>query len=489
VTSPVFLGLDLGTTRAKAGLFDATGRQHAYAAVGWSAPARPATGASEADAELWWYQTRHAIAECLRQVGSAHVAGVCAGGQGPSLVALDDDGRPVRPALLYDDTRATPEADALSECLGRPVSARNAYLPRALWLRDHEPASYARTRWFLQAWDFLTYRLTGVPVASSPGGVYTPWRADELATARLDAAKFPALVQTGRVVAPLSAQAAAETGLPIGTPVAAGGGDFLLATLGSGTARTGLAQSQGGSTGAFTLCWDRPLAGPEIAWSIPSPVQPALFNVGGPLTTAGAALDWLLEKVLGGRLEREAALAAAARVPPGATGLLFFPYLAGEQLLGRPEARGVLVGLSLAHSGPHLVRAVLEGVALAGRTTLEALLVAGGRVDAVVTYGGQARSELWNRIKASVWRRTVITPRTLDAGCVGAAAIAAVAAGAHASLAAASDAMAGVGQRFAPDPAWVARYDAVYAIYRRIYARNRTLLADLAALQEGGVGR
>jgi xylulokinase len=253
--------------------------------------------------------------------------------------------------------------------------------------------------------------------------------------------------------------------------------------MGVAGAREGLAQSQGGTTGAFTLCWHRPLQGEMIGWSIPSPIKPELFNAGGPLTTGGAAVDWLLRSVLKLPTGYDTALSGVERIPPCGDGLLFFPYLAGEQLTMAPEARGLFLGLSLLHSADHLIRAVLEGVAFAGRSILDSLVAAGGRVDGVVTYGGQARSTLWNQIKANVWNRPVFTPRVLDAGCLGAAAIAAVGVGRHPSLDTASERMAQTGHRYLPDADQAPIYDQAYRIYRQIYPRTADLFASLSALR------
>jgi sugar (pentulose or hexulose) kinase len=483
---PLFLGVDLGTTQIKVGAYDRGGAEHGYATARVDPLPSTESGCSEMAAEAWWRTARQVIRDCLRQVAESDVAGVCVGGQGPSLVALDAAGAEICPAILYDDTRAMVEAAVASERLGLPISVRNSYLPRALWLRDHKPVTYASVRWFLQAWDLVVYRLTGVAAATSPLGPYTPWHVEQLEVVGLDPERFPPLLKTGDVVATVTRQAEGETGLLAGTPVVAGGGDFLLGTMGAAGARKGIAQSQGGATGAFTLCWDRCLEGEMIGWCIPSPVRPELVNVGGPLTTGGAALDWLLRSVVQSYGEYEAVIAQAAQVAAGTEGLFFFPYLAGETLIGRPEARGLFIGLSLNHDAGHLVRAVLEGVAFAGRRIMESIVAAGGRVDHVVTYGGQARSAPWNQIKANVWNRIVRTPAMIDAGCLGAAAIAAVGGGAYASLADASEAMAEDGSCYSPDPEQTAVYDAAYLVYREIYTHVRELFVQIGRLPGTG---
>jgi xylulokinase len=253
--------------------------------------------------------------------------------------------------------------------------------------------------------------------------------------------------------------------------------------MGVSGARKGLAQSQGGRTGAFTLCWDRSLAGRNIVWSIGSPVKPGLFNVGAPLTTAGAALDWVVRE-MSNRGDHAKILESAAEVEPGADGLLFHPYLAGEPLLAEPHARGAFLGLSLHHRAPHLIRAVLEGVAFAGRATMESLVEAGGQVSEVVSFGGQVRSALWNQIKADIWNRPLCVPEVENAGCLGAAAIAAVGMGAYESLSEASHRMARIDRRFLPDPERAALYGRSYAAYDAARSALKSVSERICALAD-----
>ncbi len=470
----LLLGIDFGTTRVKVGSYDLRGNQRDLAVFELGAT------------ETWWPTTLRAIRLCLKEVDASCVRAVCVGGQGPTLVAVDHEGHPVRAALAHDDQRAMQEAASISERLSRPVSVRSSYLPRALWIRNHDPDQYASTRWFLQAWDYIVFRLTGQAVATCPMGFYTPWRTTDITGVGLDPTLFPPLVKTGHIVAALSAAASEATELPLNTLLVAGGNDFLLGTVGAAAARKGIAQSQGGATSAFTLCWDAPLAGDMIGWCIPSPIEPALFNIGGPISTGGAALDWLLRSVLRSVLEYDVALADAAQTPAGAEGLLFFPYLAGEELTMGQEIRGMFLGLSLAHKTGHLIRAVLEGIALAGRSILESLVEAGGCVEEVVTYGGQARSQLWNQIKANVWNRTLCTPKLAHVGCLGAAAIAAVGIGQYPSLSVASQRMAHPGRCYLPDPQQVVVYDEAYRVFQQIYPRTRDLFTNIREVLKVG---
>ena len=472
MSDPLFLGIDLGTTRVKVGAYGMQGDELSHAVL------------ELPSADSWWTLSLRAIRMCVQKLDPSSVRALCVGGQGPTLVAVDAHGRLVREPILYNDPRAASEADRVSNLLGRSVSVRSSYLPRALWMQVHEADQYAATRWFLQAWDYLIYALSGTAVATSPSGAYTPWQVPEIAQAGLNPEQFPHLVQTGEVAAVVSNAAASQTGLPAGTPIVAGGGDFLLGTMGVAGAQKGVAQSQGGASSAFTLCWHTPLRGDQIGWCIPSPVEPALYNAGGPVTTGGAALDWLLREVLASSASYEIALESVSHIPPGAGGLVFFPYLAGEALTLGPEVRGAFIGLSLHHRSQHLIRAVLEGVALAGKYILESLVGSGGHAEQVIVCGGQARSTVWNQIKASVWGLPVVTSRVHDVGCLGAAAVAASGLGFYQSLSAASRGMAQVGDCYAPDPEQAEVYDKAFSVFRQILPRNDGLFKDLHSLRK-----
>jgi xylulokinase len=485
MTEPLLLGVDLGMSRVKCGLFTFDGRERGFAARLLSARQRGDAVPYEHDAELWWRAARDTIRECLAADDGHAVAAVCVGGQGPTLVAVDAAGYPTYRALTFSDRRSEPEAASVSERLGRKISVRSSYLPRALWIRDQEPKAYRDTRWFLQAWDFVVLRLTGVAAATAPPvEAYIPWQSADLTTIGLDPVRFPQLVPSGSVVGQVSPAGSAQTELTAGVPVVAGGNDFLLGTMGVAGARKGLAQSQGGTTGACTLCWDCPLAGGAIAWSIPSPVEPGLYNVGGPLTTAGAALDWVIRDALD-LTDYTNALEGAASVDAAADGLLFYPYLAGEPLATGSNTRGAFVGLSLRHRAPHLVRAVLEGVAFAGRTIIDSLAAAGGCVSEVVSFGGQVRSSLWNQIKSDIWNRPLDIPEVEDAGCLGAAAIATVGIGAYGSLGEASRRMARVGHRFLPDPERAALYSRLYEAYSAMQPALEPVFERLGTRADG----
>jgi sugar (pentulose or hexulose) kinase len=214
--------------------------------------------------------------------------------------------------------------------------------------------------------------------------------------------------------------------------------------------------------------WDQAVDVPG-SWVAPAPV-PDRWIVGGAMTATGKALDWLAGSVLGGSATPESLLAEAGSVAPGAEGLVFLPYLAGERSpIWDPGARGAFVGLTLNHGRAHLARAVLEAAALALRHVAAPILAAGLRIDELVVTGGTARDDTWNRIKADVIGVRVAVPAMRETAVLGAAILGATAVGWHADVRAAIRAMVRIDHRIEPDATLAVRYDALYEAYVELW--------------------
>ncbi len=464
---PGVLAIDLGTSVLKAAVIAHGGHLAALAERPLTLARGERQGWHEQDAREWWGQARDAIREALAGARGVGVVAVCAGGQGPTVVAVDERGEPVAPALIWMDTRAEPERAAIAERTGADVSAYSS-VPKAMWLARQTSGA----RWLLQSWDYLAFRLSGVAVASTfPGDEVFP--AAQVAAARLDASRIARPALMGSALGMVRPDVARDLGLPEGVTVAAGVNDFTAAVLGAGLDRAGLALDLGGTSGGLALAWDRPVtAGGLTAWPAPSA---GLFVCGGPLAAGGRSLTWLAAAARYG--DDLAALANdAASVPPGADGLVFLPYLAGERTpLWDERARGVLFGLDERHTRAHLARAVLEGVAFALRHIADTLAADGARIAELRLGGGQARLPLWARIKADVLRVPVVVPRVVEMSLLGEAMLAARAAPADRHVAITSEA-AGAAERYEPSAEHEAAYANAYATYRELYPRLRDLM-------------
>jgi xylulokinase len=472
------IGLDLGTTEVKAGLVALDGRLLGLARTGYGLDTRGGHGWAEQDPGAWWSAVVGAI-RGLHLTEATEVVAIGVDGHGPTLVAVDGRGEATRAAITFLDTRAGAEADELATVTGVRGWGLGG-LPAALWLERHEPAVAQATRWYLATWEWLALRLTGVATAPLVPDQRLPDRA-LVAAAGVPSERLPLPSSMGEVVGMLTEAAADALGLRAGLPVVGGTVDAFASYLGAGLLEPGDAYDPGGSAGGFGVYWDRPLDVPG-GFVTPGPLA-GRFSVGAAMAATGRALDWYRDSILGGTVTTEALLAEAAATPPGADGLVFLPYLAGERSpIWDPEARGVLAGLTLGHGRGHVARAIVEASALAIRHVAEPMLAAGVRVTEMRVCGGPARSDFWNRVKADVTGFAVAVPAVLETAVLGSAILAAVGVGAHRDLPTAIRAMTRIESRIAPRTELAALYDGLYAAYRALYPATAPILRPLEGI-------
>jgi xylulokinase len=473
------LGIDLGTNEVKSGLVTLDGRLLASARAGYPTELGRQPSWAEQDPGAWWAAVVQTARE-LAALDEAEIVAVCADGHGPTLVAVDAGGNATRPAITWLDTRATGQAQELAERTGVRGWALGG-LPAALWVERHEPDVAAATAWYMTTWDYIAFRLTGVAAASLIEHQLVP-EARDVAAAGIPLTRLPQAVAAGTVLGGVTANAAAECGLAPGTPVIGGTVDAFASYLGAGLLEPGDAYDPGGTAGGLGVYWDRPIEVPG-AFVTPAPL-PGLFSVGAAMAATGRALDWYRSAILGGTVSTETLLREVADTPPGADGLVFLPYLAGERSpIWDPSARGVLAGLTLGHGRGHVARAIVEASALAIRHVAEPMLAAGIRIDELRVCGGPARSDTWNQVKADVTGFRVAVPRVLETAVVGSAILAAVGIGDHPDLRTAIAAMTAIDHRLEARPEHAATYDVLYAAYRELYPATAPVLGPLAAAE------
>ncbi len=481
MTEPLFAGVDLGTARVKVGIFDAAGRQHALRILPHAGLLTAERGEVVQDAALWWRAVCKALRAVCAEVDLAAIKAIAVSGQGPTLVTTDARLHPRGPALTWmDKDSASEEAALLGKQIGRAVDPGHL-IAKALYLNRVDPDPHRC--WYFQAWDYIGARLCGVPHASAA------WFDDELSASGLPRDQFPPYVPPGSVIGAVSDEASDVCGMPPGIPVVSGTNDSIASCIGSGLTERGDAVILGGTSGGFVLCWDS-VPG---AWAPPPntyPEPPGRRYLGATISSSGLALDWLAS-ILGAH-DLETLLVHAADVPAGSDGLLLLPYIAGLFLpyttderapLADPWARGVFFGLRAAHGRSHLVRAVLEGVALAIRQVRDVTVAQGGECTATLTVGGQAHSRLWNEIKAAVLGVPLLVPEVIEAGALGSACLAATGSGYYPDVWTAARHMVHVAVRLEPDPTMQERYDRLYRdVFLPLYPRVRDLFPRHSAL-------
>ena len=482
---------DLGTTGNKATLVSPDGELLAACTSSYRTDFGP-RGKAEQDAEDWWTALCTATRELLGRgsVRAEDIEVVSFSGQMMGAVLLDEGAVPVRPAIIWADTRSVAQTATLVDRVGMAEGYRitghrlnpTYSLSKIMWVRDTEPEAFSRVRTVVLAKDFAAYRLTGTlatdPSDASSTNAYDQaageWSSELIEAAELPLSLFPDIVASTAVVGRVTAEAARATGLLAGTPVVMGGGDGPMGALGAGiiSPESG-AYAYLGSSSWVSVAADRPLHDPEMRSMTFNHVLPGRYVPTATMQAGGASLEWVTDLLAPDRDDRYTLLLAqAADVPGSEDGLYFLPHLLGERSpYWNPAARAVFAGLGRHHGPAHLTRAVLEGVAFNLRTGLLAFTENGIVIDGVDAIGGAANSELLLQIFADVWG-VPVTRRSLvdEATAVGAAIVAGVGVGIFDDFAVAGRFSRQLAPQ-APDPIRHARYEHEYALFLEAYAR------------------
>jgi xylulokinase len=469
------VGLDVGTTGVKALALSPEGEVLARAEEEYDL-STPRPGWAEQDPEDWWRAAERALAA----LGAERTTSIGLSGQMHGLVVLDEQARVLRPAILWNDQRTELECIEIEERIGlarlveltgnRALTGFTA--PKLLWLRRHEPDVFGRIAHVLLPKDYVRLRLTAErasDVSDASGTLLFDvanrrWSDDLLEELDLDRAWLPRALESPDV----SGQTAA------GVPVAAGAGDQAAAALGVGVDRPGPLSIVLGTSGVVFAALPGYAADPEARVHAFCHAVPGAWEAMGVMLSAGGSLRWLRD-LLGADGYGE--LTAAAELwSPGAEGLMFLPYLAGERTPhADPHARGALTGLALRHDRGAVTRAVLEGVAYGLRDSLELLKELGVEPSAGRVSGGGARSDLWLRILASVLDLPLERTAADEGSAYGAALLGGVAAGVFRDVHEAVAACVRVRETVEPEARWRPAYEHGYERFRLLYPVLRPL--------------
>lgn len=480
----LIVSVDQGTSTTKVAAFDLDGRLVAGLSRETTVSHPRATWA-EADPEAWWEAMATGIRDVLDRAGSRRVLGVGVCGLMHTPVLVDGQGSPCGPALLWADQRATGEVEELARWAGtvRQVTGHElstmSWLPRLMWLGKHQPEAVARARFVLPAKDFLRSRLGGEVVTDDhdAGGTALwdverrSWSEELLDLADVSPSLLPPVRRPDELAGVVDRRAAADTGLPEGTPVVVGTGDWPATLVGSGCwlpERTCCYLGTAGILGAFASAEAFEGLGP--------------IHYFGSVTATGAALGWVRDLLFDAGPGCSQVTALAEQVEAGAGDLVFLPHLMGERGGGmRPWARGTVHGLTFRHGRAELARSVMEG-ALLWLREVSASYTEGHESGQLLLLGGLARSGLCRRICAAVFQRPVVVPSLLDGAAAGVAMLVVGAAATAPGAARSFDGYAELSKRWVrleseqePEPDLVEAYREVAARYRRVEAAMRTL--------------
>lgn len=478
----MFLGVDLGTSSAKALLLDVDGTVVGTGSSPYSVD-NPHPGWAESDPEDWWDAATLAVREAIGSRGT-DVAAVGLSGQMHGVVCCLEDGRPLRPAIIWADTRAGKALElyhalgpALKRELANPISAGMAG-PTLLWIRDHEPSVYRQAAWALQPKDWLRLRLTG-EAATEPSDASATllydlasdyWARDVIDELDLRLDYLAPIRESSEICGVVAASVAPSWGMRANVPVVGGAADTAASALSNGVLDPGAVQLSVGTGGQIVAPRDRIAIDLTARTHLYRAAAPERWYAMAAVQNAGLALEWV-RSVLGASWDAFYLEAFAA--PPGSDGLTFIPYISGERTPHfDPSARGAWVGLRLSHGRGHLLRAALEGVAFALRQALEALLATGITADHLRLAGGGTVEPQWRQLLADVLERPLLASGTSSASAKGAALLAGIGFGAWPGATRVSE--------LAGPPELVATPLASEA-YRDAYQRYRELYLPIAA--------
>jgi len=495
------IGIDLGTSAVKSVLVDKTGtvvseQSEAYPLY------QPKPGYSEQEAEDWVEKTILSLKNLLASSGvkAEEIEGISFSGQMHGLVLVGEDGRALRRAILWNDTRTTPQCRKIEQVLGDKLLkvARNRALegftlPKILWVQEHEPEILEQASLFLLPKDYVRLRLTGNAAMDYSDAAGTllldvggkQWSEEIGEAFGLKPSLFPALVESFDDTGSLLPEMQAATGLTEKTRIYAGGADNACGAIGAGILNEGQTMCSIGTSGVVLSYETRRDLDFEGKVHFFNHSEKDAFYIMGVTLAAGYSMQWFRE-TFGGEASFEELLAGIGEVSPGANGLLFTPYIVGERT-PHPDAdiRGSFIGIDASHKLPHFARAVMEGITFSLRESIDILRAAGKTVDKVVSIGGGAKNREWLQMQADVFGADVVKLESEQGPAMGAAMLAAFGSGWFESLQDCAREFIREAKTYTPDAQRAETYSKLFDVYQDVYGQTAELNRKLAAFRGG----
>ncbi|MDD3794635.1 MAG: FGGY family carbohydrate kinase [Lachnospiraceae bacterium] len=509
LTEKYVIGMDCGTSNIKAVVLAETGVVVAEESRA-STTIRVGSCGMEQDADEWWKNAVEIFQSLKVKAGEAvfnSLCGLAISSHTVTMLALDEDRKPLRNALTCQDGRSGNEMRRILNCMGKQHFVETvggqpavAFLPNKIeWFRTHEPELFAKTRYYLQASSYLNMKLTGVMVTDLDQASRTQcldintmtWSREigDLIGVDLNAV-MPELRAVDDIIGAVTQEASILTGLPCGLPVTAGCSDALASMYAMGLSKLGDAGESAGTTSLVFAGTTKKSASDIPVVTKPCRIEGMPWIFDAPIQSTGASIRWFIENM--GAEERAAAKAQgmdiysylnqiALESVPGANGLIFYPYLLGERApLWNEYARGMFIGIGMDTRRCDFVRALFEGTAFALRQVIETIKASGAKVEVLRICGGGAKSRTWCRIKASMLHIPValLDDRSGDVP-VGDALLAGHKVGVFPDLAQAVEKIVKVKEVIRPDEEWAAAYDKLYPYYIEMYQKLDSSLKNI----------
>ena len=493
--SAVVLGIDLGTSAVKVSAIDKQGNVVAQASAKYALQ-QPHPGYSEQDPEDWVTQTTQAIRELLQQseVTADQIEGLSYSGQMHGLVLLDDAANVLRPAILWNDTRTTPQCRKLESQFGddfikitgnRPLEGFT--LPKLLWVKENEPNVWKQARTFLLPKDYLRYRMTGklaMDKSDATGTVLldiTTSQWSETLCSQLDIplTLCPPLIESTAYVGHIDQTYAQLSGLSVNTKVFGGAADNAAGAVGAGILSSDKALVRIGTSGVVLKYEDNAQTDYRGVLQYERHAFPGKYYSMGVTLAAGYSLNWF-KQTFAPDEDFGTVVASAEQSTIGANGLLFAPYIVGERApYADATIRGSFIGVDGSHQRADFVRAVLEGIIFSFEDLIKLYQHNGAEFKTIVSIGGGAKSALWLQIQADIFDCKVVSLENEQGPGMGAAMIAATGLGWFKTLADCAQTFVHYGKAYYPVTAHVAQYQEMYRLYQQIYVQTQPITAGL----------
>jgi xylulokinase len=500
MTMDYFLGIDTSTTSSKALLIDTHGEVVAVASSPHTLQT-PKPLWSEQNPSEWWDAVSASIKSVLNKagVGGERISAIGLTGQMHGLILLDEAGKVLRPAILWNDQRTQSQCDEIHQRIGREqfiqitgnVALTGFTAPKILWVKENEPDVFAKARHVLLPKDYIRFRLTGEYAMDKADGAGTvlfnlksrDWSGEVLKALGIDPSWMPKTFEGPQFTGHVTDEAAAITGLKAGTPVAAGGGDQAAQAVGVGAVEPSIVGLTVGTSGVVFATTPSALIEPEGRLHAFCHAVPGMWHFMGVMLSAAGSLQWYRD-TLAPDMSFDDLAKEAKSAPAGCEGLLFLPYLSGERTpYPDPLARGAFIGLTLRHGRAHMTRAVLEGVAFGLKDSFTLIQNSGlGNIAQVRASGGGTKGALWRQILASVLEAELVTVNTFEGAAFGAALLAGVGAGAWPDVPSACKETIRVTGQTLPDKTQVNIYRKMVPLYQEFYPALKSSFAKLGAL-------
>lgn len=492
------IGIDIGTSATKSVLFDLNCKEIASSTVEYPLY-QPKNGWAEQKPEDWWKAVCKTLSEITVKAGG-EICAVGLSGQMHGLVMLDENDKVIRDAIIWCDGRTGEECGDIERAVGRDNLVEitgNPALPgftasKIMWIKKHEPENYKRCKHILLPKDYIRFMLTGeyaTDVSDASGMQLLDikkrrWSKDVLDCLEIDERLLPKEYEGPDISGYVSRTAANLCGLPIGIPVAAGGGDNAAAAIGMGVCCNNKSFTTIGTSGVVYAHSDKPLIDKQGRVHTFCCAVPGEWHVMGVTQAAGLSLSWfknqIAENYTYSQIDK-----MSKKVPVGADGLIYLPYLMGERTpILDANARGIFFGLSAMHSKAHLARAVLEGISYSLKNCLDVLKEMSIETTDMALCGGGSKSDFWHQMIADVYGFPIKTMKYAEGPALGAAILAGCAAGVFTTVQSCAEKVADIKSVKQPCKESCLAYEKNYSVYNKLYPALKSSFKLLAKTRE-----